>query len=211
MRHRPATGRTARLRRRLGTGLRRARRGRPGRRASPPLPGSGSRSRGPTFRLRPPLTAYAPRIAPYVSDLAPCFTPGLRHGEGPGVHRVGVAVRFGGVLPLFSGARLQVLGVPALHSRPSGQEPDGGAEAFRRTGLIQLVLPTEPHGHQVGGPGPDNDCVDEAAAAHASHGRGVCVRPSANSAGVSHDLADISSFFCDRCDQQVAGAANLMR
>ena len=82
--------------------------------------------------------------------------------------------------PPLRGARLQVLGVSALHARPSGQQPDGGAEAFRRTGLVQLVLPTEPHRHQVGGPGPDDDCVDEAAAAHASHGRGVCMRASAN-------------------------------
>lgn len=141
------------------------------------------------LRLRLPL---GPRFVPYVPsvthvscipcgvDVGPCLATRRRHGEGPDVHRVGDAVRVGVVLPLFGGARPQVLGVPALHSRPAGQKPDGGAEAFRRTGLIQLVLPTEPHRHQVGGPGPDNDCVDEAAAAHASHGRGVCVRPSAN-------------------------------
>lgn len=105
-----------------------------------------------------------------------------------------------------SGGARPVPGVPALHARPSGQQPDGGAEAFRRTGLVQLVLPTEPHRHQVGGPGPDDDCVDEAAAAHASHGRGVCVSAYANWAGVSHDLADTPNFFCDRSDQQAVKA-----
>ena len=130
--------------------------------------------------MRHPISLHAAVLAAFV-DLCRHLGAGRRHGEGPDVHRVGDGVRgVGDGLPFLGGARLQVLGVPALHTRPSGQQPDGGAEAFRRTGLVQLVLPTEPHRHQVGGPGPDNDCVDEAAAAHASHGRGVCVRPSAN-------------------------------
>lgn len=156
------------------------------------LPGG----RGPG--LGPGLGAGFGSGVPLVSGvpvLVPALPADRRRGEGPDVHRVGDVVRVAALLLPFGRARLQVLGVSALHARPSGQQPDGGAEAFRRTGLVQLVLPTEPHRHQVGGPGPDDDCVDEAAAAHASHGRGVCMGASANCAGVSHDLADISSFF----------------
>lgn len=101
------------------------------------------------------------------------FRPGRGHAEDPGVgvhgiHRFRrrVRVRFGPGLRLLVTALPQPLGVTALHSRPAGKQPNGGGEAFRRTGFVQLVLPPEPHGHQVGGPGPDNDCVDEAAAAH---------------------------------------------
>lgn len=119
-------------------------------------------------------------------------------GEGPdvhGIHSVRVHVRLGVGRRLLGGALPQFLGVPALHRRPSGQQPDGGAEAFRRAGFIELVLPAEPHRHQVGGPGPDDDCIDEAAAAHVSHRRGVCTGASANWPGVSHDLADSKDFF----------------
>lgn len=127
------------------------------------------------------------------------------HGEGPDVDRTGRGVRgagravgrftLAGGLAGAGGGLGGLLGVAPLHSRASGQEPDGGAEAFRRPNFVQLVLPAEPHGHQVGGPGPHDDCVNEAAAAHNSHGRGVSLGPSANWAGVSHDPADISRVF----------------
>ena len=78
------------------------------------------------------------------------------------------------------GSLLPLLGVAPLHRRPAGQQPDGGAEAFRGASVIQLILATEPHGHQIGGPSPDDDCVDEAAVAHASHGRGVLGKGSAD-------------------------------
>lgn len=113
--------------------------------------------------------------------------PGRGHDKGPGVgvdginrFRRGVRVRVGLGLRLLVTALTQPLGVTALHSRPAGKQPNGSGEAFRRTGFVQLVLPPEPHGHQVGGPGPDNDCVDEAAAAHTSHRRGARPRGSAN-------------------------------
>lgn len=116
---------------------------------------------------------------------------GLGHGEVPGARglprgcqgfRQGVRGNRGSRLGrrLFGGPLPQLLGVPALHGRPSGQQPDGGTEAFRRSGLVELVLPAEPHRHQVGGPGPDDDCVDEAAAAHTPHRRGTGARGYAN-------------------------------
>ncbi|CAM5384529.1 HTH-type transcriptional regulator HdfR [Streptomyces tendae] len=50
----------------------------------------------------------------------PGVPSGFGHGEGPDVHRVGDGVRGVGVgLRLVGGARPQVLGVPALHARPS--------------------------------------------------------------------------------------------
>lgn len=100
----------------------------------------------------------------------PGFRVRRRRGKGPdvhGFHTVRFPVRVDLGARLLGSALPQLLGVTALHRRPAGQQPDGGAEAFRRTGFVELVLPAEPHRHQVGGPGPDDDCVDEAAAAHA--------------------------------------------
>src|SRR5690606_36622237 len=105
------------------------------------------------------------------------------------------------LIALLTFGRLsEFLGVPTLHARPAGQQPDGGAEALGGTSLVEFVITTEPHRHQVGGPGPDDGCVDEAAAAHVSYGRGVYRGPYAKWRGVSHDLADISTVFCDCCD-----------
>lgn len=172
--------------------------GRPGRGSGGPVrrpPGTGRGGAGPQ--------GPGPRRAPRgrePGDLQPRLRAARGRGEGPDVGRVdllglGVRVRVG--CPPFpvGAAGTQLLGVPALHPRSSGQEPDGGAEAFGGTCFVQLVLPAEPHRHQIGGPGSDDDCVDEAAAAHVSHGRGVGAGASANWAGVSHDLADITAIF----------------
>lgn len=100
----------------------------------------------------------------------PYFRMCRRRGKGPdvdGLHTVRDGIRVHVARRLLGIPLPQLLGITALHGRPSGQQPDGGAEAFRRTRLIELVLPAEPHRHQVGGPCTDDDCVDEAAAAHA--------------------------------------------
>lgn len=121
------------------------------------------------FRELPGGIVMFTAFAAFTPRVRGASLPGRRHAGVPDVHPFGGCVRVDRVaapLVRLGRARLQVLGVPALHARPAGEKPDGGAEAFRRTSFVQLVLPTEPHRHQVGGPGPDDDCVDEAAAAH---------------------------------------------
>ncbi|EFG65153.1 hypothetical protein SSBG_05965 [Streptomyces sp. SPB074] len=102
------------------------------------------------------------------------------HGEGADVDRFGRLRLARQGRRVARGALPQLLGVTAFHSRASGQQPDGGTETFRRTGLVQLVLPAEPHRHQICRPSTDDDCVNEATAAHLSHGRGVFAGRSAN-------------------------------
>nr|WNW39541.1 hypothetical protein RKE32_19335 [Streptomyces sp. Li-HN-5-13] len=111
-----------------------------------------------------------------------------RHG-GRGVGEGPVRVLPGGVL-LVGGLVAEGSGRAPLHGRSTGQQADRGTEAFRRTRLVELVLPAEPHRHQIGSPGPYDDRVDKAATAHVSHGTGAGEGTAAIWRGVSCDQAD---------------------
>ncbi|KDN83935.1 hypothetical protein KCH_45840 [Kitasatospora cheerisanensis KCTC 2395] len=102
------------------------------------------------------------------------LAPVPRGGPGGDVRGVGCGpVRVSGGVLLFGGLFAEGSGRAPFHGRSSGQQADRGTEAFRRTRLVELVLPAEPHRHQIGGPGPYDDRVDKAATAHVSHGTGA--------------------------------------